>query len=640
MRIQTHTALAGLLLALLGALAFMPGLGGGYLFDDFPNLVDDSGWKIDELTVRSLRRAASDGVASSVGRPLAMLTFGLNHLATGLDPLPIKVTNLVLHLFNGLLVFALCRRLFKLANEASAAAPRLGSFAAWAVAAAWLLHPLQVSTVLYAVQRMEIGACTGILLALLAYLRARTAQGQKNRSWPWFLLAALATALGLGFKESAVLAPAFALILELTLLRFRAASPRQANGLRVAFALGVAAVAVVFAGWVLPASLAPDAYAIRDFSPGQRLATQPHVLATYLGQIFLPLPARLPFYYDAFPISRGWMSPPGTLVGVVVLGAMAVAAALLRRRAPLVALGIGWFFVAHALTSNVIPLELAFEHRNHLALLGPLLALADVGARITRRMDPQVPRLLAIAFICFLGGLCAVQSATWGDPMRLALALAARAPDSPRASYDLGLTMLRSAGGNWDSPLVSLAERQLGQAAALPGASPLADQALVILAGRRHQRVAPAAWEGMRTKLASRPAGPQEEAALYGVIACRAQLHCRFGAADDQELLDTILVAVQRNPDSPVILSQYATFAINVMRDEELAEALARQAIRLDPERLQYRANLLAILRAGGGNPAEIAALRSALAAADATGAFADLTKEAMVPPATSVTRP
>lgn len=639
MRISTRTFLAGTLVVLMAALAYLPGLGGGYVFDDYANLVDDADWKIDELTLRGVRRVVSEGIASDFGRPLAMLSFALNHLATGLDPFPIKLTNLAMHLFNGLLVFAFCRRIFALAPGPGPHA-RLGAFAAWAVTAAWLVHPLQVSTVLYAVQRMEIGAATGILLALLAYLRARESQWQGRRSWPWFMLALLATALGLGFKESAVLVPAFAWLLELTILRFRAVSPAQAKGLRVTYAAGAAAAAIVFVGWVLPTYLAPEAYAFRDFSLAQRLATQPHVLATYLGQIALPLPARLPFYYDAFPVSRGWWSPPGTLVGLLVMGGLATAAVLLRRRAPFAALGIGWLFVAHALTSNVIPLELAFEHRNYLALLGPLLALADLGVRVVRHLDPMVPKMVSVIVVCFLGGLCALQSATWGDPLRLALTLSARAPDSPRASYDLGLTMLRRAGGNWDSPLVSVAQRQLEQAAALEGASPLADQALIILASRRNQSVPRTAWDTMRTKLGARAAGPQEEAALYGIIACRTHGYCKFSQADDQQLLDTILVAVQRNPDSPVVLSQYANFAVNVMRDADLAESLARRVIRLDPDRLQYRANLLAILNDGGGDPAEIAALRSELAAADSTGEFAGWTRDPLAPAAGSGPKP
>ena len=48
--------------------------------------------------------------------------------------------------------------------------------AAFVIALAWAVHPLQVSSVLYIVQRMEMLVATFTLLALLAYLRGRLAQ--------------------------------------------------------------------------------------------------------------------------------------------------------------------------------------------------------------------------------------------------------------------------------------------------------------------------------------------------------------------------------------------------------------------------------------------------------------------------------
>src|SRR5690606_22938843 len=139
--------------------------------------------------------------------------------------------------------------------------------------------------------------------------------------------------------------------------------------LRAIYVVGLAIAVLVFVLQVLPAAMHPSAYLGRDFTLGQRLLTQLHVLLVYLGQIVLPWPDRLLFYYDNFPVSRSLLSPVSTLVGLVVLVIMGAGAWLARARWPLVSLGIGWFFVGHALTSNVWPLELAFEHRNYLALL-------------------------------------------------------------------------------------------------------------------------------------------------------------------------------------------------------------------------------------------------------------------------------
>ena len=67
------------------ALLYWPGLSGGFMFDDFPNLVANH-----ELTAiqgwdwQAIHHATWSGHAGVLKRPLSMFTFALNHAATGL----------------------------------------------------------------------------------------------------------------------------------------------------------------------------------------------------------------------------------------------------------------------------------------------------------------------------------------------------------------------------------------------------------------------------------------------------------------------------------------------------------------------------------------------------------------------------
>ena len=210
-------ALCAALLLLAALLVYGPGLTGSFIFDDYPNLVGDPDWKLTALTFEQLQRALGSGIASAFGRPLAIITFGLNHLLTGMDPYWMKLTNLLLHGLNGILAWLLVARLFALLPSSDL---NPGRYAAILLAAAWLLHPLQASTVLYVVQRMEVGAATGILLALLAYMQARSRQLEGRASAQWLLAALAAMLLGLGFKETALLAPGYAFLIELCVFRF------------------------------------------------------------------------------------------------------------------------------------------------------------------------------------------------------------------------------------------------------------------------------------------------------------------------------------------------------------------------------------------------------------------------------------
>src|SRR5699024_7915595 len=116
----------------------------------------------------------------------------------------------------------------------------------------------------------------------------------------------------------------------------------------------------------------------RNFSTAERVLSQLRILPLYLQQILLPLPSNMYFYYDDFAPSRGWLSPATTLAGAAFLLGLLLAAWQLRKRLPLFALGVAWFFAAHFMTSNVIALELVFEHRNYFALFGVLLALTGL----------------------------------------------------------------------------------------------------------------------------------------------------------------------------------------------------------------------------------------------------------------------
>ncbi len=106
--------------------------------------------------------------------------------------------------------------------------------------------------------------------------------------------------------------------------------------------------------------------------------TQSRVLSMYLVQILIPLPYFQKFFYDNFPVSTSLINPWNTLIAVTILTSLLFSAFKFRKKIPIYSLGIFLYFLGHIITSNIIPLELAFEHRNHLPIIGILLAGAGV----------------------------------------------------------------------------------------------------------------------------------------------------------------------------------------------------------------------------------------------------------------------
>lgn len=580
-----------LCLLVIGLWVWWPGTQGGFIFDDFPNLVRATAWRAQSLAPRDLWLALQSDISGTVGRALALLSFAVNHALMGGAPYGLKLTNLLWHLANGALVWQLVRGMVTALAESDQHKPEWT--ATW-VTALWLLHPLQASTVLYVIQRMELAAATGILLCLLAYLAARKRQLRGERGWPWLLPAAAAMAFGLGFKETALLSPAFALLLELCLFRFRAAGGRLARGWVAAWLLVVSAGLAGYLYMVLP-RLAHWPYATRGWGPAERLLTQGPVLLMYLKQILLPLPESFFFYYDNFPVSTGWDLRTSTAWGTLLT--LAAAGVLCWHRFPLTALGIGWFFVGHLLTSNLWPLELAFEHRNYLALLGIILALVQPLGWLTRKLHADARTALALLPILLLATLSHLQAKTWASPLQLAWTLENRNPNSVRAAYGLGQELAREAQGDPATPTWSMAIKEIQHAANLPGDSALPLQALILLPAQVGQPVPETVWHRFREALSHGGMRAEHAGALYAVVQCRIDQKCRF---DDNELLRTLLAVVEHNPRSATALTLYANFAWNVIEDHQLAIDLERRAVELAPGASAYRVALAKFLLASG----------------------------------------
>ncbi len=441
--------LFAVLSGILAGLCFVPGLNGGFIFDDRANIVTNQPLHVTRLTLENIAYAAYSFQPGHGTRSLAMLSFALDYWRGGLDARAFKTTNILIHVATMLALAVFFRQLLKMAGWR----PREAAAGALVMAMLWAIHPLQVSSVLYVVQRMQTLVTLFMVLALWAYLRMREAQLQGFRSRRYGVLTALFWVLALASKEDAVLLPLYTLALELTVLRFDAASPRLAafwrHGYKALVVAGIAASA-----WLVPHFWHWDAYPGRDFSSPERLLTQGRVLVLYLRQILLPFPDSMHFFYDDFVVSRGWLQPPTTLFAWGALLALLVWAWRWRVRHPLFALGVFLFFAGHAITSNVLNLELVFEHRNHLPMIGAVLAIADLSVIAWKRLGwrPQAAIPVVASVLISLGVATASRAYTWGNPLRFAAETLRMAPRSERAWAMLGAVYVDRSGfkpGPW-----------------------------------------------------------------------------------------------------------------------------------------------------------------------------------------------
>jgi hypothetical protein len=581
----------------LTLLAYWPATRGGYLFDDGVYFFNNPDVHVKALRFGDWVRAAlSQSGINPLVRPLSALTFAANYYFSGADPFWPKLTNICIHLLNGILLFLLLRELFRL----YAVAQRRGApstLAAAVLAGAWLLLPINLTGVAYVSQRMEALATVFVFLGLLLYVHARRLQYAGNdRASPLWLSLALCTALGLTAKEDAALLPLYSASLEFALTGFRERDGRFSRpALWTHFAVLVVPLLAGLA-WLGP-RLLEGVSTYRNFTIGQRLLTEPRVLVSYIHWTLFPNLSSLTFYHDDTALSTGMLSPPTTLPAIAVLLALLGVALWRRTRQPLFCLGVLWFFAGHSMTATVVPLEIVFEHRNYFPSVGLLLAAASLLAFEPGLRWPAAKTAIAAAFVLFCGFTTYLRAQEWSDPIRLAYSEALKRPESRRAQYDLAQALIIAAGENRDSPLLPKAREVLERTALLPDSGILPLQALIYLNGRAHQPIDPRWWPAIIAKLRDNAPSQGDMSALIFLSKCQMRGNC---PEQKQELLEAFAAALTRSGDNANLLGAYGEFVINQFGDVDLAGRMFRESVAKSPREPTYRVNLIHHLIATG----------------------------------------
>lgn len=436
-----------------GLLAYYPGLHGPFVFDDSINIVDNQRLALTQLDGRSLLDAALSSDSGVLKRPLAMVTFALNHYFSDADSsaFPYKLTNLTIHLINAGLIYWLVALLLIAQRKLHFPFPQ--NHHGWIpglVAAIWALHPIQLTSVLYVVQRMTSLSALFVLTGLVIYLYGRIRVDTGRPRAYIIMITGLVTGivLGLACKENAVLLPFLALVIEFVFFDRRRLEPVSRRKLAWFYALSILVPLVAGIAWLIihPDFLATT-YAAREFTPWQRLLTEIRILWFYISLLFIPNIGKFGLFHDDIVISTGLISPWTTLpalLGLVAVLGLAVSSHV-RLRYPMFSFAVLWFLVGHGMESGIIGLELAHEHRNYLPSLGPLLGavyalMAVLGQRARWHAAALVVLVMAFAFVTHL------RSQTWRSETELIQSMVTHHPRSARSHAMLAEFYAKKSG--------------------------------------------------------------------------------------------------------------------------------------------------------------------------------------------------
>ena len=198
--LRSHSILcSALLLASFIFITFHPVLQNDFMtWDD--GLLITGNPIVQEFSLRSVQRAFTS-YDPELYIPLTFLSYQLDHLVWGLNPMGFHLTNLMLHTVNAILVFVLVNLLM---GKSQSLIPLL-------VALVWAVHPLNTEAVAWASSRKDLLSGFFFLLSLCLYLRSgKPWFGSAHHRW----LSAAAFLLGLLAKVSIAPLPIILLLID------------------------------------------------------------------------------------------------------------------------------------------------------------------------------------------------------------------------------------------------------------------------------------------------------------------------------------------------------------------------------------------------------------------------------------------
>jgi Flp pilus assembly protein TadD len=405
------TALGAALIAVWWA--YSPALTGGFLFDD-------TALAFLHPDMRDRFSILSAGV-----RPMTMFTYWLNVKTTGADnPTPFHVLSVLIHLATTGLVFLIARRLLDWAGTNGVRRDLLAGFAA----SIFLLHPVQTESVAYIAGRSEP------VSVLFAYAAFAVFLYRRQTVVSWTTAAAVLFLFGLGVlsKENIVVVPAWLLLTD-----FWWNPGWSLKGIRANWRLYVPVVLGGIAGvaylWRMIFHSTTAGFGMKDLPWYQYLFTQFRAVFVYLGLFVAPIGLNID---RDFPYSRT-LTDHGSVIGLIVLIALIVAAWIYRRRFPLATYGFLTFLLLLAPTSSILPIKDPIaERRLYLPMIGLLLMAVDFLGRVKLRQTVLTTACVGIALIAAVA--THARAEVWSDPVVLWEDTARKSPNKPRVLLQLG----------------------------------------------------------------------------------------------------------------------------------------------------------------------------------------------------------
>lgn len=398
-------------------------------YDDSVNISRNKNVHLTEITWENLKKTIFAGGTRGdiyhpiLYRPVAMNSFAWNYYFHELNVLGYHVINFLIHITAAIFLYFFIFKILTIRKLKDA------SLIAFFATALWALNPIQLTSVTYIVQRMTSLAGMFYIMSMYLYLQARTSG--KARYW---VLSFIAAALAVGSKENAIMLFVSIPIFDVLFFKHTGLKLKAAIGLWILLTMILLTYAVQ--GWeTFSFEQLQTGFEKREFTMGERVLTEPRVILFYLMVLFFPSHNLLSLTHTV-PISTGLISPPATLMAIVIIAIIIALAIMHARKYPLVAFAVFFFFLNHLIEGTVFPLELVYEHRNYVPSMFLFLPVA-IGIMYAYRRLGKIAIVAASAMLVFCIYNTHTQNEVWKTDLALWNDIVKKSPD-PRSMFNLG----------------------------------------------------------------------------------------------------------------------------------------------------------------------------------------------------------
>ena len=324
--------IAAILLAIV-ATCFANSLSNQFVFDDREIVVNNPLIRsFDNFTEAFKHDYWYPYASSNLYRPLVIISYMFDYAFWGgLKPYGFRITNILIHFINCMLLFFIVHRLF-------------GSWkVGFASALLFAVHPVHVEGVTSIIGRNESISAMFFLISWYSYMRFKDSEHKGWRRWIGLGVALTGYFCALLSKESSAPLPGVLILTDILRERDRRGSlwtVYRATVRNLPYYLGFAAILMLVLFVIRPAILG-SALALPGAGKGStrrhmlgdpyaRFLTAPHLFCLYLRLLLVPFPLKAHYPLREYNVPKTFFEPK-IILGFIVVAGLVFAAFILPR---------------------------------------------------------------------------------------------------------------------------------------------------------------------------------------------------------------------------------------------------------------------------------------------------------------------